>query len=135
MSLIEQLKADQVVARKARDKDTASSLTTVLGELETETYRGQELTDEFIIRKLKKDIENLKELNTDSAQAEIVLLSGYLPKQMSEEELKSTIESILADAEQPNIGTVMQTLKANYAGLYNGGDASRIAKGILNGNS
>lgn len=93
------------------------------------------IDDEFVIRKLKKDIANLKEFSNPTADEEIQILESFLPQQMSEEKLQTVVESIVVAADNPNMGLIMKELKDNYAGLYDGKTASKIAKEVLNGTS
>jgi len=60
---------------------------------------------------------------------EIAILSGYLPKQMTNYELADAINAFKAANPDANMGAIMAHLKANFAGLYDGKAASQIAKG------
>jgi len=59
---------------------------------------------------------------------EIEILNGYLPKQMTEDELRSVISDFKAENIGANVGSIMSFLKTNYAGLYDGKMASQLAK-------
>lgn len=63
------------------------------------------------------------------ADREIIILSGFLPKQLTEDELRGVIESFKAANPDANMGAVMAYLKNEFAGLYDGKLASQIAKG------
>ena len=59
---------------------------------------------------------------------EIEILSGYLPKQLTEDELRSIISDYKAANIGANVGLIMAFLKSKYNGLYDGKIASQIAK-------
>jgi uncharacterized protein YqeY len=67
---------------------------------------------------------------------EIAIISGYLPKQMSEDEVKSAIAATIADSGANGIkdmGKVIGALKAKYAGQMDFGKASALVKAALTG--
>ena len=70
----------------------------------------------------------------DKEAAEIVVIEGYMPKQMSEAEAKAAIEAIVKEtgaAGPKDMGKVMAALKAKYAGQMDFGKASGITKELL----
>jgi uncharacterized protein len=130
--LFEKLKQDQLTARKNKESDKALWLSTLIGELQ----RGdKDFGDAKILSLIKKNVENLKEnlkVSPDnvSVQNEIVFLTGYLPQQMSEAELKNAVKAIIAGGAN-NMKLVMTGLQTQYAGLYDGKMASGIVKAEL----
>jgi uncharacterized protein len=69
-----------------------------------------------------------------SNSVELRLLNAYLPRQMSEEDLTKVVSEFLqagGSGMNPNMGTVMAYLKANFAGQYDGKIASAVAKRVL----
>lgn len=141
MSLYKKIQADQLAARKAKHKYTASLLTTLIGELMTDatgkTTDAVVISDSTVIAKVKKFISSLEVMHAayikkgDGKAAEVELeldiLSAYLPKQLTDEELTVIVKGSGAT----NVGAVMGFLKKNYAGLYDGRAASTIAKSIF----
>ena len=70
----------------------------------------------------------------DKEAAEIVVIEGYMPKQMSEAEAKAAIAAVIKEtgaAGPKDIGKVMAALKAKYAGQMDFGKASGITKELL----
>ena len=140
MSLIATIKADQLAARKARNQITSSLLTTLIGEATTVAKNaGRELPSDdevtAIIRKfLKGNAEVQAHLTDDAdvavAKTEAAILSGYLPTQLSEDQLREVVKAIVAGG-AANVGAVMGQLKAKHAGLYDGKMASTIVKELL----
>ncbi len=67
---------------------------------------------------------------------EIAVISAYLPKQMSEDDVKAAIASAIKEtgaASMKDMGKVVAALKAKYAGQMDFGKASGLVKAALNG--
>jgi uncharacterized protein len=67
-------------------------------------------------------------------RAEIAIISAYLPKQMSEEDVKAAIAAVIAEtnaAGMKDMGKVISALKAKYAGQMDFGKASGLVKAAL----
>ena len=96
MSLYQQVKARLDVAVRAQDVEVRKSLKTFVGELETRAKRpGGELSDATVIKLAKQFIQNnddtLKHKELASLRDENELLSSFIPKQMTESELRNVI--------------------------------------------
>jgi len=125
---------DKNDARKAREKAKARTLVTLLGELDTIAKRsGAEVTDDLVVQVVTKFIKSLKETmaalpEDDSRYVDAVdeakVLEIYLPKQLTEDELRN----IIAELNYTNIGQYMKALKEKYSGQYDAKLASRIIK-------
>ena len=71
----------------------------------------------------------------DQELAEIAIIEGYLPKQMSEAETKDAIAATIKEvgaASVKDMGKVMAALKERYAGQMDFGKASGAVKSLLN---
>ena len=67
-------------------------------------------------------------------QEEIVIIEGYLPRQMSEDEIRAVGQQIVGEIGAKGIkdmGRVMAALKQRYAGRLDAGKASTIVKSML----
>ena len=143
MSLITQIKAEQVTARKNRNGPMASLLTTLIGEAEmVGKNAGREVLDAEVVATIKKFIKNIDEtikaLGADDARAqaamdERVVLEHFLPSQMSEQQLTEAVTAIKAElnAGQKDMGKVMSLLKTRHEGQYDGKMASTVVKAVL----
>lgn len=157
MALLDELKADQLSARKANDRLKADLLTTLIGEatqITTEEFkRGvTEVTDEKVAATVAKFLKNTKltlenlaserarlaeaggdaskvDGRTQAAEAELAILSSYSPKQMTEAELRAAIDDFRAKNPDANVGAIMAHLKTNFGGQYDGKAASALARG------
>ena len=107
MSIREQILADIKEAMKAKDefkRDTLRTLNAALKQVEVD--QRIEMTDEVVLPLLQKEIKKradsvelyLKGAREDLAkkeQSEIELIKAYLPAQLSDDELKEKIKSII----------------------------------------
>ncbi len=65
---------------------------------------------------------------------EIAMISAYLPKQMSEDEVKAAISAVVAEtgaAGMKDMGKVIGVLKTKYAGQMDFAKASALVKAAL----
>lgn len=142
MSLMNQIKQDQLQARKAREIKKASLLTTLIGEASIigKNDGNRETTDEEVIRVIKKFIKGLQEVKQHSndtaafceCDVEIEILESYLPKMLTTEELEVIIKTMVEGAGgEATMGSIMGALKSVYPGLYDGKVASGIVKEML----
>jgi len=157
-TLLKQLEHDLLDARKtakngnANDKAKSKLINTVFSEAAMigKNDGNRETDDNEVIELIEKFVKNNKSFigdmyaqskdgNLSSAleakekalRNEILILSAYLPKQLSEEELQHIIEAYISDDPDLNIGGVMQLLKANYKGQYDGKLASTMIRDAL----
>ena len=69
-------------------------------------------------------------------QEEIAIISGYLPKQMSDDDVKAAISAAIAEtgaAGMKDMGKVIGVLRAKFAGQMDFGKASGMVKAALSG--
>lgn len=140
MSIYQAIKADALEARKKRDSSTATSLTTLIGELETQAKNvGREPSDAEVVAFVQKTLKNVNEVlrlaSQESsayltAEAERELFERYLPQQLTTAELSAVVDGIISGWEtgKPAVGDVMKALKASYSGRYDGSTASTLIK-------
>ena len=139
-------------AMKARDERRVSTLRLVSAaiknaEIEAQLAGRPALADGDLLGILQKMIKQRQESldiydkagRTDLAtqeREEIAIISAYLPKQMSEDEVKAAIaEEIKATgaAGVKDMGKVIGALKARYTGRIDFGKASPLVKQMLQG--
>ena len=139
------------VAMKAQDKPRLSTLRLInaaIKNADIEAERGgKKLADEDLLGVLQKMIKQRqdsieaydkggrKEL-ADQERAEIEVIKGFLPQQMSEAEAKAAIAAVVKEvgaASPKEMGKVMGVLKERYAGQMDFGKASGQVKELLGG--
>lgn len=147
MSLLQTIKTAQLEARKSRNSVKARVLTTLIGEAEMvgKNDGNRESTDAEVMAVIKKFVKNLDETirvagdyrdgdRVDAAWAEKTVLQAFLPKQLSEDELRVTMQELIMQnglSGPKAMGVLMKELKAGYEGLYDGASASKLAKELL----
>lgn len=141
ISLHQQIKDAQKAARMNRDCDNAkvkaSILTTLLGELSTKTTgTGIMLSDDLILQTTKKFIKNNEETMNTTFDMDVLrkltiennCLQEFMPKQLTEDELRAKIKFLCATGEVCSMGSVMAELKNQFGGQYDGKLASQIIR-------
>ena len=139
-------------AMKARDERRVSTLRMVNAAIKDRDIEARgagkgPLSDEELLalfQKLVKSRQDSIELYQKGGRAdlvaqeqeEIAIISGYLPKQMSEEDMKAAITAAIKDtgaASMKDMGKVIGALRGKYAGQMDFGKASALVKGMLGG--
>ena len=97
-----------------------------------------------VFQKMIKQRQELVELYEKGGRAElaaqerdeIAVIEAYLPKQMSEDDVKAAIAAAIKEmgaASMKDMGKVVAALKAKYAGQMDFGKASGLVKAALSG--
>ena len=79
------------------------------------------------IKKIAKELGISIQTSFDWRHKILSPLSQFIPKQLTEDELRA----IIVEMDASHLGEIMQKLKANYDGIYDGKLASTIARDIL----
>lgn len=139
--LIDELKAANINAMKARDNTARAVLSVVLTKYKLQEVelrsQSKEIGDKellAIIQKVLKEladekegylkVNNLERANEISKQESV--LSSYLPKQLSEEEIRNIILSL----EDRSVPSVMKHFKTNYAGQVDMSLVNSVLRGL-----
>ena len=125
--MLKRIRTERATYRKNKETLNAEILTTLIGEIETEEKRnGIIFSDDDVIKVVQKFIKNINQTlavhPTDILKYEKAFLEKYLPKQLSEEELK-----IIA-SDFKIVGEYMKFLKQNYSGKYDSKFAMEVFK-------
>ncbi len=145
MALIDELSDALKVAMKAKDKPKLDAIRQVQTEIaKKKSEKGEEATDELVlgvissyVKKMTKEYKSLGDRGTEMAdkiQFEIDFLSGWLPEQLSEEEVEAIIDEVLSEMEDVNMsqmGKIIGAVMAKADGL-DGSVVSKIVKSKLN---
>ena len=137
--LIDQLKKDNLVALKEKDSTKRAILSVVISNYNLfaieQKAKGLEAKDEDTIRLIQKaikelddELEGFKAVGNNDKISQIETqrktLSSYLPKMLSEEEIRAEI----AKLEDKSIPSIMKHFKANFAGKCDMGLVNKIAR-------
>jgi len=114
MTLKERINADFMTAFKNKDNVRKTILGVLKASIQTqEKNAGQsDMSDEDVMKILNKQVKSLNEsiaLAGDlESKQQLAIVSEYMPKQMSRDEVKTKIEGLRASGEAGNIGQVMK---------------------------
>jgi uncharacterized protein YqeY len=153
MSLRDRLNDAVKTAMKAKDPRRVATLRLVLSALKdrdianrTEDSRAG-IADDEILSLLAKMIKQREESAAaytgggrpelaEAERAEILIIKGFMPQQMSPEAAKAAAAGIIAEtgaASMKDMGKVMALLKERYTGQMDFAAASATVKGLLAG--
>ena len=122
--LYDEFRKEKMIALKEKDKLKNKVITNILSDL---TYIKKELKQEpteadsaKVVAKQVKQLKETMELSKDrpdkmaELEAELAVLEQYMPKQMSEEEIREAVVKLLEEngitAEPKNKGAIMKVV-------------------------
>lgn len=149
-TLKERLQADLTESIRARDELRTATLRMALTAVTTEEVAGKAartLSDDDVVRVLTREAKKRREAATaydeggrpdraERERAEGEVLDGYLPAQLSDDELAALARDAVAEvgAESPReMGAVMKVLSPRVAGRAEGGRVAAAVKTVLAG--
>ena len=108
-------------------------------ELETSVGHSGTATDAEILKIINKLVKQGKDAADqykyagrtdlyDEEMGQVVVLEGYLPKQMSDEEIAVEVDKVMSETGSTNMGVLMKELNTRLAGRADGKTISRILK-------
>jgi uncharacterized protein YqeY len=135
-------------AMRAKEQARLSTIRLLLAAIkQREVDERIELDDAQVLSVIEKMIKQRRESIAqfekaarndlaDAENAEIQVLSGYLPAQMSEADVEKAIQSTISEtgaSGTKDMGKVMAALKAKLAGKADMGKVSALVKAKLSG--
>ncbi|MEG0322590.1 MAG: GatB/YqeY domain-containing protein [Raoultibacter sp.] len=143
----EELQEEIKTAMKAKEKTRLSILRQLHGEIKNiEVNERREITEQDVDAMIKRLIKQTKETldgsikaandqaRTDLLTEQVTLLEGYLPEQVSGEELVTLIDSVLAETgatTKKDMGRVMGALTKATGGNFDKAAAAKELGGKL----
>lgn len=143
MSLQEQISAALKDAMRARDEVKMATLRLVLTAIKKREKEARSLLEDqevisVITTQIKQRRESIEQYRQagreDLAQreeSELQILQGYMPEQVSEEEISNTLDEIIAEVgavSMKDMGKVMKAAMAKLAGKAEGGAINAMVK-------
>ncbi len=144
------IKAAQIAAMKAGDKPRTGAIRLIQSaiknrDIELRTSDKPPEDDALVTDVLQKMIKQRRESIqmydaggraelAEAERAEVAVIEEFLPRQMSEEEMKAAIDAIVAEtgaASVKDMGRVMALLKERHATELDMGKASGLVKARL----
>ncbi|MDK2820083.1 MAG: uncharacterized protein PWP31_48 [Clostridia bacterium] len=137
---------DMKEALKNKDKIKLQTLRMVLSSIKNEEINKQKsLSDEEILQVIQRETkmrkDSLEQFTkggrddlADQTKRELEILEGYLPKQLTEDELRSVIEETINEVgaeSNKEMGKVMGALMPKIRGKADGKLANKLVKEML----
>jgi uncharacterized protein YqeY len=149
-TLKERLRADLTTAMKARDDARTRSLRMALTSISNEEVSGdsaRELSDDEVLKILGREAKRRREAATAFAdagrpgqaaaeRAEEEVLAGYLPAQLTDEELEGLVATAIAETGATGpaaMGQVMKAVTPQVAGRAEGSRVAGLVRKMLAG--
>ncbi len=138
-ALKDQIQEDVKQARKDRDKARVLVLSTLWSEIRNKEIDGlAELDDDGVVQVVSKGIKQRKDAAeqmrgagrpelAEQEEAQVAILETYLPKQLSEDEVRALVrEAIASGADQ--MGPLMGKIMPQIRGRFDGKEANRVVR-------
>jgi uncharacterized protein YqeY len=138
VSVQAQVKSDLTAAMKAGERDRVGALRLVLSELQKAEKEGSDDELAVLRRERKRRADAATQFRdagrdelADQEEAEAALIEGYLPAQMSDEDLAAIVDDAIAGsgaAGPSDMGRVMGATMKAVDGRAEGGRVSALVK-------
>ncbi len=138
---IQQMKADMKAAMKAREKDKLQTIRMLLSSLKNASIdKGDDLDEQDVINVLSTEAKKRREAAEQYSQggreelaekeeAELTVIEGYLPPQMTDEEAAALVDEAIATtgaSSKADMGKVMGYVMPKVKGRYDGSKVKDI---------
>ncbi|HHX67679.1 MAG: GatB/YqeY domain-containing protein [Miniphocaeibacter sp.] len=146
MSFLDRLRKDKMKAMKEKDRDRVNVITLLMSSISlAEKENKKELTDEEALVFVQKELKQLKDTLEatpenrqdiiDETKRRIDIIEGYLPEQMSEEELTKEILNIIDEKNlektKRNKGVIIKEVLGKFKGKTDGKTVNLVIDKIL----
>lgn len=147
MNLRDQLNDDLKEAMKSKDKVRTQTLRGLKSAIKyAEIESGSELDDSGLIAVIAKEAKQRRDSITEfdkggrtdlveKEAAELAILEGYLPAQLSEDEIRRKAQAVISElgvTDVKGMGQVMKRLMADLKGQADGKVVNQIVRQLLN---
>ncbi len=134
MTLQTQLKSDLATAMKAGERERVGALRLVLSELQKDAKGGGEDELAVLRRERKRRLEAAqayreggREELADGEEAEAELIAGYLPAELSEEELREIVAGAVRDSGAESVRDMGRAMGAAMGAVDGRADGKRVS--------
>ena len=148
MTLEERLDADLKDAMRSGDnvsKLAIRAVKTAITEAKVSGTEQRALTDDDVLRIIQKQVKQRRDSVADftkggrpdlvaKEEAEIAVLEKYLPRQMSEAEVRVHAEQVIAElgvTDMKGLGAVMKRMTSDLRGVADGQVINRVVRELL----
>jgi len=141
MSILEQVQEDVKTAMKAGEKQRVGQLRMVVNALQSEEKEGNGDEVAALQRERKRRLDAAEALReggrtdqADTEESEAKLIEGYLPEQLSDDELTELVTAAIQESgasEPKDMGGVMKVLMPKVGGRADGKRVSQAVRDKL----
>ena len=142
-TVTDQLRSDMTAALKAGEKQRVGALRLVLSELQKAAKDGSDDELAVLRRERKRRIDAAEQFEqggrpelSEQERYEAELIGGYLPAELSDDELRDLVRRAIADtgaSSSRDMGQVMKAVMAASGGRAEGKRASSLVREALAG--
>lgn len=143
--LYDDFRKEKMQALKEKDKLKNKVITNILSDLiYIKKELGQEPTEEDCTKAVAKQVKQIREAiemskdrpdKIEELEAELAVLEQYMPKQLSEEEIKAAVQKILEEngiaLDAKNKGAIMKVVMPALAGKAEGKTINQVVSSLL----
>ena len=138
MNIRGQVQSQIVINLKSRDQKRLDTFRFLFSQIKNkEIDAKRELTDEETVKLLQGEAKKRRESIAayqkggrqdlaDKEQYELTIIEEYLPKQLTDEEIKAIIDEVKSANPSGDFGTIMKTVMIKVAGRADGGKVAKI---------
>jgi uncharacterized protein YqeY len=134
MVILDEIKTDLQGAMRAGEKERVGALRLVLSELQKAAKEGADDELAVLRRERKRRLEAAGAYSdagrqdlADGEQAEAELISGYLPAELSDEELRAIVEQAVRDSGAVSAKDMGMAMKQAMAAVDGRADGKRVS--------
>jgi len=146
MSLLAKISEDLKISMKARDAERTSTLKMMLADLKKEQIdlkreHNEEETLAFLSKQAKRRQESIDAFSpagrmdlADKEKAELKIIEGYLPQQLSPEEARTIVQDAIAAlgaSTAKDVGKVMKEIMPKLKGRFPSKDIKPLVDSML----
>ena len=135
--MLTKITKDLLQARKDKDSDKLKKLSYFKSLLIENTKAKTPKEEMEVLISYKKQLDKLITVynqfpeEQEKVKQEITLLSSYLPKQLTDSEIKDILKKVVNDATDKNFGKIMKDSMSQLKGMADGKKISTLLKEIL----
>lgn len=142
MSLLSELQEQMKMAMKAHDQARLDALRLMVSAIKYAQVDNPEMGDEQMLAVLAKEAKKRREAilaykeagraeQAKQEEYELNLIEDYLPKMMSEAEVRALVQQILEQAKPTNFGMAMNVAMKAVGSGADGATVARIVKELF----
>jgi len=134
MAILEQIKLDLQGAMRAGEKERVGALRLVLSELQKAAKEGGEDELAVLRRERKRRLEAARAYGeagredlVRGEESEALLISSYLPAELSEQELEGIVQQAVRDSGAQSVKDMGMAMKSAMAAVGGRADGKRVS--------